>query len=148
MTKAYHAQIVRDILDVPKILNLLQIYGYGSNSEILRYLFKDFIDCDSKQFKCDFKTVVEDIVLLLNRGAGDDLELQNDNYLMQLYLLVINTADIMLSLNKAVLIDPQLSSVYLQCKLPEALLSFYCKYFPFIEKKCEDFLQRNIIVEK
>ena len=147
MTGPYHSQLVRQIVDIPKLFSILQLYGYGSNSLILRQILKPFISVDNVHFKQDFALICGDITLLLNRYSEEDFELQ-DQCLPHLYNLIGNVADIMFSLNKFVLFEPQLSAIYVDCELPEALISFYSKYFLFIEMKCEELHKRGQIVEK
>lgn len=147
MTRAHHDQILHKIVDVPKILSLLQLYGYGSNSEILRLLIKEFIANNPDDFNQDLGLVCRDVTHLLNRYAENDFEI-SDEHLSQLYNLVANVTDIIFSLNKLIVIEPRLSALFCDCELPEPLIMFYSKYFPFIEKKCDDLFQRNLIVEK
>ena len=145
MEPDYHLTIVNNIVDVPKIINLIQLYGYGSDSEILRHLLKNIIE-PHKEFKQNLKIVCDEIVSLLN---FQQFSLEPDNNaLSQLYNLVVNITDIFFSLNKLFLFEPRISTVLMSCNLTEALLNFYGNYFPFVEDQCENLFKKHVIVEK
>ncbi|KAI2810440.1 Activating signal cointegrator 1 complex subunit 2 [Blomia tropicalis] len=144
MEPDYHLTIVNNIVDVPKIINLIQLYGYGSDSEILRHLLKNIIE-PHKEFKQNLKIVCDEIVSLLN---FQQFSLEPDNNaLSQLYNLVVNITDIFFSLNKLFLFEPRISTVLMSCNFTEALLNFYGNYFPFVEDQCENLFKKNVIVE-
>lgn len=147
MSGSFHSGLVRQIVDIPKLLSILQLYGYGSKSEILRQLLKPFISPDNVQFKQEFTLICNDITLLLNQYSEDDDSMMFQS-LFHLYNQIGNVTDIFFSLNKLVIFEPKLSAIYVECQLHEAVIAFYSKYFLFIEDKCEERLKKGQIVEK
>lgn len=139
MSGSFHSGLVRQIVDIPKLLSILQLYGYGSKSEILCQLLKPFISPENGQFKQEFTLTCNDITLLLNQYSEDD-----DSMMFQ----IGNVTDLFFSLNKLVIFEPKLSAIYVECQLHEAVIAFYSKYFLFIEDKCEERLKKGQIVEK
>ena len=141
---------MRQIVDIPKLFSLIQLFGYGSNFEIIRIHIQEFISSNSDNFKRDLALACEDITQLLSRyiESDDDNFGLGDDRLIELYNLVANVTDIFFSLKKLAFIDAKLCSVYVDCSLPEAMIAFYSKYFPFIESKCEQLYKKEKIVEK
>lgn len=147
MLQSYHFEIVRQILDIPKLFSLIQLYGYGPNSEILRVLLKPFIYLENTIFKEDFTETCMDITGLFKNYIDNNFNLEGD-FLPSLYNFVSNVTDVMFTLNKLVLFNTKLSTVYVESGLAEELVAFYSKYFSFIESKCAEMFQSGQIVEK
>lgn len=132
MTEAYHRKLLMstgDLLSAPNIISLLQIYGYSQGSESICRLLRPFVMSN----RDSFILMIDEMAKVLESFnpkifAGDaTIVLPNVMY------LVSNITDIVFTLNKLPLIEPQIYAVYNECNLTAKLIPFYGHYFQAVE---------------
>lgn len=133
-----------NILDITKIIDLIQLYGFGPISDILKHLLKNFITKNYSHYNKDIQLVLQEIrQFFIHFKTNHSYDINNE-----LVYIIANVNDVLFSLNKLVQFVPQIAFICQEMKLIESMIDFYIIYFPHIEQQTQLLFQNNTIVKK
>ncbi|KAH7645702.1 activating signal cointegrator 1 complex subunit 2 [Dermatophagoides farinae] len=145
MSEDYHSELLikNNILDISKILDLIQIYGYGPNSEMLKFLLKSFFQRNYSKMKNDVVFVLKEIFeFFFHYENYNSYDLNNE-----MFYVIANITDVLFSLNKLIQYEPRIAFIYEDGQLLNRLIKFHSLYFPYIENETLSLYRSNTIVE-
>ena len=147
LSEQFHQKVLQKIFDFPKLNYIFQLYGYGSNSEILKHLLKPYISKNFLSLQNDLHVYIRDVCLSEFRRCFDNFNPNND-LLNELNLTVCHVTDRIFSLGKFNFFEPNFLSVFKDDDIIEKMIVFYNKFFPFVEEKLQELLDNKKIVDK
>lgn len=125
-------------------MDLIQLYGFGPNSDILNHLLKNFITKNYSQFNKDIEFLLKEIRrFFIQYKTGHSYDINNE-----LVYIIANVSDVLFTLNKLVQFVPQIAFICHEIKLIESMIDFYTIYFPHMENETQLLIQNNHIVKK